>query len=327
VRFEADSRLSTLGESAFAYCALQSISIPSSIQAIPEACFFSCRRLSSVTFEAGYRLSVLGEQAFLCCESLLSICVPATVHEIAGSALAGSGIRSVTVDAGSQFFRTSGDLLVDFGETSLVRYFGTEAEVTVSREIEAISAECFSLCKSIVSVRFESGSKISMLGRSAFCLCDFQESIHIPSSIRAISESCFSDCSKLRNLVFEFDCNISNEGEFPFAHCRSLPSICIPSSFDVIPKACFAACTDRVTMTFESVSKIAIIDDYAFRCCGSLRSVCVPPLKQSAHSVSGNAGFLTLWHLSLVQKSRIWANLHLRGVMHGNRFRYHHPLK
>jgi hypothetical protein len=65
VKFEAGSRISTLGESAFHSCAsLQSICLPSSVETVSTLCFSECGQLSSVTFEAGSKLSSLGNGAF-----------------------------------------------------------------------------------------------------------------------------------------------------------------------------------------------------------------------------------------------------------------------
>jgi hypothetical protein len=58
VIFEPTSRVANLGESAFEGCsALQSISLPQSLETILLWCFSGCQTLASITLETGYNLS------------------------------------------------------------------------------------------------------------------------------------------------------------------------------------------------------------------------------------------------------------------------------
>jgi hypothetical protein len=81
--FESGCAMSILDEYAFASCSsLQSICIPSSIEAIAPFCFTNCRPLSTVTFDSRCRISALGESAFQRCALLQSICVRSSVRTI-----------------------------------------------------------------------------------------------------------------------------------------------------------------------------------------------------------------------------------------------------
>jgi hypothetical protein len=56
--FEPGSRISTLGESAFAGCSsLRPFRVPSSIQIIGGGCFIECNQLTNLILEAGCQLS------------------------------------------------------------------------------------------------------------------------------------------------------------------------------------------------------------------------------------------------------------------------------
>jgi hypothetical protein len=77
----------------------------------------------------------------------------------------------VTVEAGSRFFRVSGDFLVDYEGTRLVRYLGNEKTVVIGRAFESISAGCFTYCRFLWSVTFEADSQVADLGESAFEEC------------------------------------------------------------------------------------------------------------------------------------------------------------
>jgi hypothetical protein len=138
--FDRGSHISFLGESAFRICSLQSISVPSSIESISASCFSGCKNLSNVTFAPDCRLSILGDWAFEGCSSLQSLHIPRTVRQVTGLTMASSGIRSVTVDPGNEFFNVWDDFLVDFGETCLIRYLGDESEIVIGGDIEMISS-------------------------------------------------------------------------------------------------------------------------------------------------------------------------------------------
>jgi hypothetical protein len=61
---------------------------------------------------------------------------------------------------------------------------------------------CFSDCKSLASITFETGSRLSRLEKSAFSGSGLR-SIHFPASIEVICEFCFSDCTALTSVSFD----------------------------------------------------------------------------------------------------------------------------
>jgi hypothetical protein len=84
---------------------------------------------------------------------------------------------SVTVEAGSRFLKVSGCFLIDYSVTCLVCYLGQEANVTIWRNIERISAGCFNSCDSLSSVTFAADCQVSILEESAFGNCSSLQSI------------------------------------------------------------------------------------------------------------------------------------------------------
>jgi hypothetical protein len=65
--------------------------MPSSIETIPEFCFFECEELSELTFEPGGKVAVFAESAFCACSSLQSICIPCSVEAISSFCFAACG--------------------------------------------------------------------------------------------------------------------------------------------------------------------------------------------------------------------------------------------
>jgi hypothetical protein len=75
-------------------------------------------------------------------------------------------------------------------------------ECCIPASVEDIGDSYFGHCHQLSHVRFESGSKISVLGERLFSESSLK-SICIPSSIEAIAPSCFLGCSEAASVVLE----------------------------------------------------------------------------------------------------------------------------
>jgi hypothetical protein len=185
-----NSRLQRIASKAFSWCSsLQSICIPYSVELLGEHCFEGCGSLSTVTFESGSKLTRIEQYAFSGCSSLRSISLPASLEMIDGSALLLTGISRITIEDGNRHLRISGNLLLDFEGICVIRYFGTDSTVILSRDIEILGPSSFQCCKSLSSLKFESGSKLRRIGAHALRGCASLGSICLPASLEMIDSS------------------------------------------------------------------------------------------------------------------------------------------
>jgi hypothetical protein len=204
--------------------------------------------------------------------------------------MAHSGIRDVLVGADNISLAASANFVTDFDETCLIRYVGTEEEVTIWSDVEVICIGCFVSCPSVLSVRFEPGCKVSILGIYAFASCPVLHSICIPSSVETLSRSCFERCKALLNVSFEAGCHIATLGESAFMDCSALQSICIPSSIKTISTQCFFRCTNLTTLAFERGSGIVSLGHLLSHLASHFsRFLFHHQLKQSPRPVSDSA--------------------------------------
>jgi hypothetical protein len=60
-----------------------------------------------------------------------------------------SPLQAILLDPGNPFFEVSGDFLIETDRKSIVRYFGSNAEVVVPAGIEQIAAGCFSRASTV----------------------------------------------------------------------------------------------------------------------------------------------------------------------------------
>jgi hypothetical protein len=100
--------------------------------------------------------------------------------------------------------------------------------------VETIERSCFSRCKSLSTVTFESGSKLISIDQKAFEDCSSLRSISIPPSVQTLSYCAFLDCKALLTVTFEVGSALTSFGPHAFRGCRSLASIWIPSSLQAI---------------------------------------------------------------------------------------------
>jgi hypothetical protein len=73
-------------------------------------------------------------------------------------------------------------------------------------------------------VRFESGSKLSIIEECAFVACLALKSIRIPSSIRTIANSGFANYGRLARIVLEDGCELTDS---QISHLRRIGEVTI----------------------------------------------------------------------------------------------------
>jgi hypothetical protein len=145
---------------------LESICIPVSVEQISRESFSECVSLQTITFEPNSQLVQIDERAFCGCSSLKSLCIPASVQMIDATAFINTNITKIEVEEGNTHFSLDGDFLVDFARISLVRYFGVGSFVTIGVHFEWLCPYCFHGCKSIETIAFDPGSKLTRIGAS-----------------------------------------------------------------------------------------------------------------------------------------------------------------
>jgi hypothetical protein len=259
VQFESGSRLREIEREAFFCAKLKQFAVPSSVEIIGDQCFKFCSRMEIITFEEVSRLKKIGKKAFAYCD-VTSITIPASTEEIDGSAFLHSRLKEIRIAPESRNFVMRGYSLMTFDGTEIVRYFGSEREYVVPKNVEVLGKSCFASCYRLEKVAFENWSQLRKIDRSALCKCESLTSIAIPASVEMIEDSAFKKCAGLEYCEMDENAILERIGNNAFAECRLLRSFDIPGRVESIGEKCFRECPFLRRLRFqssESLKKIA----------------------------------------------------------------------
>jgi hypothetical protein len=216
-----------------------------------------------------------------------------------------SEISMTAVDEQNEHGSVVDNCVRDPQATSIVRYIGDETTLTISSCIELLCESCFESCTSLVSVMFESGSRLLRIDSWAFRNCGSLKSIVIPESVEIICEGSFQNCSSLARVEFETASRLIQIGDDAFALCPELKLISLPGSVETMSGlafSCTAITFARRSSSFRislgkllSASGVCLVRFFAnektvtigsdldvlgkgcFRYCDSIRSVVFKP--------------------------------------------------
>jgi hypothetical protein len=194
--------------------------------------------------------------------SLKSIEIPRKVQFIDGSAFIGIKQNYVSIESGQKRFAISKKFLVDIIDHRLIRNFSSLSCVTILSDIEIFGSNCFSFCKSLSSISFESNSRLTRIESKAFRRSSLQ-SIVIPRNVEILGSSCFKWCESFSSISFESNSRLIRIESKAFRY-SSLQSIEIPRNVEIIGLLCFSDCKSLLSISFESNSRLKRLESQVF---------------------------------------------------------------
>lgn len=271
IEFSKDSRLRSIGEYAFAFSSLKSISIPSTVK---ELKYGWCSHSWSL---ANINLSPDNENfAYIDDTHQIIVGKSDTKTEIFDVIVFGS--RDIEkVDIPSYItsiypFSFSGCThlkIVNFSEDSQIHSIGDFAfsftsikEILIPKSVEIIGESCFSECERIQRFDFALKSKLKIIGKSCFQMSSI-DFIEIPKKVEQIDDCAFAECSKLQQVYFNEKSKLKIISKNMFYH-SSIEQIQIPKNVIEICKGAFSECYSFKTIKFSKDSELKIIDQDVF---------------------------------------------------------------
>ena len=228
--------VTSIGNYAFQYCILTSITIPNSVTNIGNYAFYNCSATSIIISNS---VKSIGDYAFSHCYYITSIIIPDSVTSI-----------------GNYTFQASPRL----------------TSITIPNGVTNIGDYAFSLCNGLTSITIP--NSVTNIGKYAFQYCSLT-SITIPDYVITIGNYAFQNCIFLDTVNFNaINCgayapvfsgdtaikvlNIGNQvttiPTYAFYNCSGLISITIPSSVTSIGHSAFSGCSKLTSITVNAIT-------------------------------------------------------------------------
>jgi len=298
--------VTTIGDSAFRYCDLTSVTIPDSVTTISSFAFANCKSLESV--EIPNSVTTIGGAAFNGCISLKSVEIPNSVTTIKYNTFynCDSLINVIIPDSVSTIENG-----VFYDCDSLVSIVIPESVITMDED-EFI--ECDSLKNIDVDINNTSYSSVGgvwfnkdktkliryPMGRTettytipasvttigaAFMYCKNLVNIEIPDSVTTIMGGAFRGCRKLSRIAIPDSVTSITSGSF--LECEALTSITVGANnknysssegvlFNKDKTTLIRYPSDKPETIYNIPDSVTKIDDFSFYYSDNLKNVIIP---------------------------------------------------
>lgn len=324
IDFPEDSQLDSIGEYAFSFSNIESITLPPSIKELKYGWCSHTWNLVNISISpendnfsyldedhqiiVGKSRSIIDHYDIIIfgCRNIEKIEIPSFIRIICPFAFSGCEVlRKVTFSIDSEL-EIIGDFAFSFTKVKKVR---------IPSQVKHIGCGSFSECHYITSFDFSEDSQLQTIGKEAFSASSL-DYISIPSRVREIAECAFAECDKLSCVDFSAESDLCVISKNAFSH-SNIESILIPSNVTKISEGTFSECYNLKEIEFSQKSKLKIIEKDAFSN-SLLESILIPASVESivggwcSYTMNlnklkispGNRNFLYIDNKLLVGKSR-----------------------
>lgn len=223
------NNITRIGDYAFLYFEMTSVTIPDSVISIGHSAFRECKGLTSVTIPNS--VTTIGEYAFQYCESMTSVTMGSGVTSIDKYAFSNcTGLTRVNISDLSAWCK------IDFGHSSsnplsYAKYLYLDGvlveDIIIPADMTEVKPYVFANCEKLKSVTMPDG--VTSIGRYAFHSCSGLTNITIPDKVTSIGELAFYMCTGLTSITIPD--KVTSIGEYAFYYCKSLKEVyCKPTT-------------------------------------------------------------------------------------------------
>jgi hypothetical protein len=103
--------------------------------------------------------------------------IPRNIQFIDGSAFCSVKLLSITIKSGNNTFIVEKDLLIDIHCHKLIHNFSRSSTIHIPSHIEILCPKCFSDCRSLLSISFESKSRLPRIKQSTFSFASLPRAV------------------------------------------------------------------------------------------------------------------------------------------------------
>ncbi len=247
--------LQSIGDFAFAYSALSSVSLPPNLTSV-------------------------GRRAFMQCP-FTTVILPKGLSDIGPGAFASSSLTDIIVDSDNAFFADIDGVLMDKQRETLWQYpaaregvfdipagvkaIGEDAfyrgllsGVTLPQSVQAIGPYAFMDCQRLTALEIPEG--VTTLETGLFTYCFNLRSVILPNSLTRIGDRAFDSCINLSEI--NFGPEVSQIGARAFLYCNTLSQITLPEKLLTVSELSFNGCRNLRSVTFPD--GVQVVEDGAF---------------------------------------------------------------
>ena len=269
VIFPSDSKLQTIGKSAFSHSSIESFTIPSSLKIIKEYAFNECNKLRNIENPMNSELQIIEEKAFAN-TSIENFTISSQLKKISCySFINCKKLQKIEVTENSELKTIDKEA---FHGTSIDSFTIPSSAVDLKEGWFCHSLHLTTINVSSDNHRYKSFEGKMIIGKSCveeevydtiiFCNRNVLD-INIPSYIKYIAAYSFSHCYYLRKIEIQSDSKLQVIEKYAF-HDSSIESFTIPQSLTTIGEYAFAECTKLKKIQIPFNSKLQVINKRAF---------------------------------------------------------------
>ena len=229
-----------IGNGAFNFCKVTSVTLPEGLLSIGSSAFGNCTALTALHLPDS--LKSMGHNLFFNCGSLAELHLPAGVEVIEDGAFLQSSLKSITVDENNPYFAAQNGVLFNKEMTELLR-FPPKSDVTsytIPDSVTTIGNGAFYGCKNLIEVIIP--DSVTAIGKMAFEHCASLKTVHIPCRVTAIGESAFENCTALASVVIGD--GVTDIDSRAFAECANLIEVSLGAAVTRIVESAFTKCAN-----------------------------------------------------------------------------------
>ena len=253
--------------------------------------FESCSHLTNIIFEG--KIDSVSNGTFSDCKNLKNVTFNGSIRKLAPNVFDEISISRLDINDLQSWcamvFCTSKSNPMTHAEDIYING-SNEYDLIIPDNVEFISNNVFSACKSLRSVIVNGNTKligekcfsgcinlkkvslsdnVERIGNRAFEGCKILSSIKLPVGLSSISDSLFYGCENLADITIpESIIKINNSA---FDGCKSISRIEIPFACNYIGKNAFRNCLSLVTIRIPY--NVSAIGESAFEGCEELKNV------------------------------------------------------
>lgn len=263
--FSFGSRMVAIGDDAFAYTGLISVTLPATAQSIGAAAFYACENLRTLTINA--ELVKLGTEAFAYCSNLTSASINASVvpsgvfagctalgrngsialgpdvSVIGQYAFAETSVSSFTIDPENETFRTDNNGAYILSTDGMLVLVAPTATTLISTTITQIGEGVLAGNTNITTVTLPNVTEVDAY---AFAGCTSLRNVTL-GALTEVGDYAFINTAITRLPTFSDE--LTAIGDYAFAYTM-LTSATIPANITVGTLA-FGGCSNLLSVTVE----------------------------------------------------------------------------